>query len=175
MYVPFEINGKLINCLLDSGCTTNLVSMKTIGTLGMQNKVEALNTGNPMTLGDALPSVQTDIIGKIQMNLGFHELHDPTRFYLVKELSKSIILGSPFVRKHRYEINFPYRTFYGRNVDSEILDIGTCDTYNIDVEMIDSDQFQRDLRNANNEIGIINLSFDSSVSDTTGCFHGQIN
>ena len=126
MYVHFEINGKIIYCLLDSGCTTNLISNKTIGTVELHNKIEPLNDGNPITLSAALPSVKTEILGKIQLNLGFHELKDPTRFYVVNELSKSIILGIPFVRKHRYEINFPDRTFYGRNVDGEILDIGNC-------------------------------------------------
>jgi len=102
-FLPGKITGKDVTFLLDSGCTTNLLSRRVFKTLPLKERRElALYTGEPGTLAD----------GSIIPFNGVIELTGRVRDQTIREIfvispvEEDAILGMPFLKRHGCRIDF---------------------------------------------------------------------
>ena len=116
-----------------------------VNTLKLNTNMSIFETISPMRMLSPDPSAKTEIIAKIRMAFNFHHIRYARNFYVVRELLNPIILRYPFIRKHQEHINIPSRTFYGYDIDKEILEIGTVESCYSAVEFSYVSQFQKNL------------------------------
>jgi len=90
-FLPGKVANKLPNCLLDPGCTTNLLSRQFFDTLSAQ------------------------IRNRLEPYKGFYSIieltgsvHDRTiqETFIVSQLNEDAILGMPFLQRHGCRIDF---------------------------------------------------------------------
>jgi len=102
-FLPGHIAGKPAHFLLDSGCTTNILSRQFFDTLGVAIKRRlAPYEGSPGTLAD----------GSCIPFCGIIELAGRVRdqniqeTFIVRQLNEDAILGMPFLQRHGCHIDF---------------------------------------------------------------------
>jgi len=102
-FLPGKIAGKAVTFLLDSGCTTNLISRQLFNTLSarVRGKMEPYN-GEYGTLAD----------GSCIPFYGIVELTGCVRdqaiqeMFIASQLKEDAILGMPFLKQHGCHIDF---------------------------------------------------------------------
>jgi len=101
-FLPGHIAGKPTHFLLDSGCTTNILSPQFFDTLGVAIKRLASYEGDHGTLADGSCIPFCGIIklaGRVR-NQNIQEI------FIVGQLNEDAILGMPYLQRHRCHINF---------------------------------------------------------------------
>jgi len=102
-FLPGHIAGKPAHFLLDSGCTTNILSRQFFHTLGVAIKRRlAPYEGGPGTLagGSCIP-----FCGIIELAGRVHDQNIQETF-IVGQLNEDAILGMPFLQRHGCHIDF---------------------------------------------------------------------
>ena len=96
------MEGKPVLCLLDTGCTTNLISKHVFDRLpeGLRNQLVASDTHGMMADGTRLP-----FYGVIPLRIRLKELLMNEKL-VVSRVSEDIILGMPFLANHNCSIDF---------------------------------------------------------------------
>jgi len=102
-FLPGKITGRDVTFLLESGCTTNLLSRRVFNTLPLKERRElAPYTGEPGTLADG-SSIPFD--GVIELT---GRVRDQTvqEIFVISPLEEDAILGMPFLKRHGCRIDF---------------------------------------------------------------------
>jgi len=103
IFLPGKITGRDVTFLLDSGCTTNLLSRRVFNTLPPKERGElAPYTGEPGTLADG-SSIPFN--GVIELT---GRVHDQTaqEIFVINPVEEDAILGMPFLKWHGCRIDF---------------------------------------------------------------------
>jgi len=102
-FLPGKLAGKTVTFLLDTGCTTNLLSQRLFDTLSARNRasLEPYN-GEPGTLADGsyIPFYGVvELIGRVRDQVISETI-------IFSQLKEDAILGMPFLKRHRCHIEF---------------------------------------------------------------------
>jgi len=98
-----KVAGSSITFLLDSGCTTNLLSRQVFDTLLLKERRElAPYTGEPGTLAD---ESRIPFYGIIELTGRVRDQAIQETF-VISQLEEDAILGMPFLKRHGCRINF---------------------------------------------------------------------
>jgi len=102
-FLPGKVAGSLVTFLLDSGCTTNLLSQRVFDTLPLKEKRElAPYTGEPGTLADGS---RIPFYGIIELTGRVRDQAIQETF-VISQLEEDAILGMPFLKRHGCRIDF---------------------------------------------------------------------
>jgi len=94
-FLPGKVTGKAVTFLLDSGCTTNLLSRRVFDTLPLKEKKGlAFYTGEPGTLADG-PSIQFDGVIELTGRVRDQAIQE---IFVISPLEEDAILGMPFLK-----------------------------------------------------------------------------
>ena len=101
-FIPGRVEGKPVSCLLDTGCTTNLVGKHVFDRLPekLRGQLVESDTHGMMADGTRLP-----FYGVIQLRIRLRELLIEEKL-VVSRISEDVILGMPFLAHHSCSIDF---------------------------------------------------------------------
>ena len=101
-FIPGKVEGKPVLCLLDTGCTTNLIGKHVFDRLpeGLRKQLVESDTTGMMADGTRLP-----FYGVIPLRIRLKELLVDEKL-VVSQISEDIILGMPFIANHNCSIDF---------------------------------------------------------------------
>lgn len=107
LFVPGKIVGKVVNILLDSGCTTNLLSKRVLDRLpeAVRDTLQPPETAQGLQ-ADGSPIV---FLGTITLNCRLRT-HQITESFLVCKLKEDCILGMPFLMRGHCTLEFDKAT-----------------------------------------------------------------
>jgi len=102
-FLPGKVTGRDVAFLLDSGCTTNLLSKRVFNTLPLKERKElAPYTREPGTLADG-SSIPFDGIIELTGRVRDQAIQE---IFVISPLEEDAILGMPFLKRHRCRIDF---------------------------------------------------------------------
>jgi len=102
-FLPGKVAGSPLTFLLDSGCTTNLLSRRVFDTLPPKEQRElAPYTGEPGTLADR-SHLPFDGIVELTGRVRDQAIQET---FVISPLEEDAILGMPFLKRHRCHIDF---------------------------------------------------------------------
>jgi len=102
-FLPGKVTGRDVTFLLDSGCTTNLLSRRVFNTLPLKERRGlAPYTGKPGTLADG-SSIPFDGVLKLTGRVRDQAIQE---IFVISPLEEDAILGMPFLKRHGCRIDF---------------------------------------------------------------------
>jgi len=102
-FLPGKVTGRDVTFLLDSGCTTNLLSRRVFNTLSLKERKElAPYTGEPGTLADG-SSIPFDGVIELTGRVCDQAIQE---IFVISPLEEDTILGMPFLKRHGCRIDF---------------------------------------------------------------------
>jgi len=102
-FLPGKLAGKAATFLLDTGCTTNLLSQRLFDTLSARDRASLKpyeGEHGTLTNGSCIP-----FYGVIQLT-GRVPDQVISETFIVSQLKEDVILGMPFLKRHRCHIDF---------------------------------------------------------------------
>ena len=105
-FVSGKLGGRQVHCLLDTGCTTNILSKRSFDRLPSRIKetLEAKKSHGAMADETTLP-----FYGAIKLDLRLNGLH-LEEIFVVGRVSEDVLLGMPFLAKHQCTMTFDFPT-----------------------------------------------------------------
>jgi len=102
-FLPGKVTGRAVTFLLDSGCTTNLLSRRVLNTLPLKERKKlAPYTGEPGTLADG-SSMPFDGVIELTGRIREQAIQE---VFVISPLEEDAILGMPFLKRHGCRIDF---------------------------------------------------------------------
>jgi len=102
-FLPGKVTGRDVTFLLDSGCTTNLLSRGVFNTLLLKERKElAPYTGEPGTFPDG-SSIPFDGVKEPTGRVRDQAIQE---IFVISPLEEDAILGMPFLKRHGCHIDF---------------------------------------------------------------------
>jgi len=102
-FLPGKVTGRDVTFLLNSGCTTNLLSRRVFNTLPLKERKElAPYTGEPGTFADG-SCISFDGVIKLTGRVRDQAIQET---FVISPLEEDAILGMPFLKRHGCRIDF---------------------------------------------------------------------
>src|SRR6185436_9531379 len=102
-YARIAVNNRFVDTLVDSGSSQTLASEEYVKSRGFV--INPLQTGDPATLASANMS-PLQVLGRVTLHLHFGTYAFPYTFFVVRDLSVKLLLGTDCLRHCRIILDY---------------------------------------------------------------------
>lgn len=119
LYLTVNINGKDVDCLLDTGAQTSVIDNKLVEELGIGDYVDRRYVGTMQGVGEGkiigiIPYIETSIDGLV-CQMCFTVLENE------RGITKTCILGLPFMLYYQTSLDFEKRTIKIQGIEKKLF------------------------------------------------------